>query len=91
MTYEDFRGMQNKIDNTLHDLGAELKAYPRNAMGLTLDDDKDARYARLMRQVEACRYSARLLNGKYCTQFKKEIRAEIDANRAARLAANVTA
>ena len=63
-----------------------LKAYPQNNMGIPLDSAKDARWHNLRKEAENRRSKLRKVNAFIIKNYKKELRAERDARREARLA-----
>lgn len=86
MTYAEFIADQAKLESTLRDIGAQLDAYPKGAMNLTIESAKDARYHQLKRAQAAVWKGLQDLNACYCKKFAKEIRADRDTRRAAALA-----
>jgi len=87
MTYADFLAIQENLKLAVRKIGALLNAYPRAANGLTLDANKDANWSAL-KQAQARAFTRlRAFNGANVKSFEREIRADRDARRAAKLAA----
>ena len=86
MTYAEFTVGQANLEAALRDIGAQLCVYPRNRYGVTKDAAKDENWYALKKAQATLLATYRALNGKYCSRFADEIRADRDARRAAILA-----
>lgn len=87
-TYGQLKAEAARIEAECDKFGAVLQSFPKNAMGLTLDSVKETeqyKYARKGYYLAFMRL--RNVNQHMTKHFSKEIRADRDARRAARLGA----
>jgi hypothetical protein len=76
MTYSEARARQKLLESAHKAISASLDAYPKNAVGLTLDSAKTAEWRATRAQSAAAFAELRRFNGWLVRRFKAEIRAE---------------
>lgn len=77
LTFEEYKAQRDQLSNWYREIGAELSAYPKNEMGMTIESirntpeykAKRALYNKVFQQL-------RILNGKYIKTYKKELADE---------------
>lgn len=82
MTYPEAQAARAAIDSEVSRLGAELRAFPSGAMGLTPDHVKASpQYRAVKSAYDAAFARLRRFNSWYLKAFAAEIRAERKAKR----------
>lgn len=83
MAFKDLQNLITEIEEALHGVATELRSYPRSAMGLVMEDAKDARWSRLKDRERILKANLRRANSYAKSRYPEELRRE----RLARLAA----
>jgi hypothetical protein len=85
MSYPEFKRTIETYQNIADKYSAILQSFPRGDMGLTPDAVKFSPEFQAAKQAyDRAARAIRDLNGTYAKSFAKEIRADIEARRAAR-------
>lgn len=87
MTYPEFKRTVETYQAIADKHSATLQTFPRGPIGITPDEVKfSPEYQAVKQAYDRAARAIRDLNGTYAKTFAKEIRADIDAARAARRA-----
>lgn len=87
MTYAEFKRTVETYQSIADRYSAILQTFPKGDMGLTPDAVKFSPEFQVAKQAyDRAARAIRDLNGTYAKTFEKEIRADVDARRQARLA-----
>lgn len=84
-SYHEAKHIRDGLEAWCKALSDALNAYPKGPMGLTLDRAKDGRWRALRTDYAAAFHKLRGVNAYIAKHYAKEVRAERDAKRQARL------
>ncbi|WP_349044139.1 hypothetical protein [Brucella melitensis] len=77
LTFEEYKAQRDQLSNWYREIGAELSAYPKNEMGMTIESIRNTpEYKEKRALCNKVFQQLRTLNGKYIKLYKKELADE---------------
>jgi hypothetical protein len=86
MTYEEFKAQRDALEEARNSESATLQAFPKLPNGMHPDEVKfSPEYREQVKRFRTAQSNLQRFNGAHVKQFSKEIRADRDKARAAKL------
>lgn len=77
LTFEQYKAQRDQYQKWIDEIGAELRAYPKNEMGMTIESIRmSPAYKEKKNLFNRVFSNLRALNGKYIKLYKKELADE---------------
>ena len=77
LTFEQYKEKRDLYQKWIDEIGAELRAYPKNEMGMTIESIRNTPEYKAKRALcNKVFQQLRTLNGKYIWVYKKELADE---------------
>lgn len=77
LTFEQYKAQRDQYQKWIDEIGAELRAYPKNEMGMTIESIRmSPAYKEKKNLFNRVFSNLRALNGEYIKVYKKELADE---------------